>query len=139
MDGTIKCAVTPATDPGHCGSCWAFSFTDGTEGQWEIVTDSIPSLSEQKLMDRSKQNSGCSGGPMDLDEDLNDVNLKADLSTAVMEHEEAVLQLWDDCVISGGGSMQAFGAGVGWRRRVSAALHRLHFCLLVVCCYYYYC
>ncbi|XP_063334150.1 pro-cathepsin H-like [Pelmatolapia mariae] len=56
--------VTPVKDQGFCGSCWTFSTTGCLESVNAIATGKLIQLSEQQLLDCSRNfsNYGCFGG-----------------------------------------------------------------------------
>jgi C1A family cysteine protease len=72
VDWRKKGVVTAVKDQGMCGSCWAFSMVGAAESAGAIATGKLVSLSEQQVVDCSKNhNLGCNGGdPRDGYDDI---------------------------------------------------------------------
>lgn len=58
--------LSPVKHQGRCGSCWAFASTSALETFMRINNYNVSRLSEQELVDCSKENYGCNGGLMHL-------------------------------------------------------------------------
>ena len=65
IDWSKNGMTTYVKDQGQCGSCWAFSAVSTLESYMRIKGKSNETLSEQELVDCSKQDYGCNGGFMD--------------------------------------------------------------------------
>merc|ERR1712070_1044235 len=58
-------AVSPVKDQAQCGSCWAFSATEGIEsGVFQTTGTASPALAPQQIVSCDKTDGGCNGGDL---------------------------------------------------------------------------
>jgi len=73
--------VGPVLNQGNCGSCWTFSATGAIEGAIKKKTGTLPSTSQQNLVDCVTASNGCNGGWMTDAYDYDRTNGGIDNST----------------------------------------------------------
>jgi len=56
--------VSPVKDQGQCGSCWAFSATEGVESSWALKNKKLFILAPQQIVDCDTVDQGCEGGDL---------------------------------------------------------------------------
>jgi C1A family cysteine protease len=56
--------TTPVKDQEQCGSCWAFSATEGVESAWLMANNSQIVLSPQQIVSCDTVDQGCNGGDL---------------------------------------------------------------------------
>jgi len=67
LDWSTKGAITAVKDQGQCGSCWAYSATEGVESGIFMATGELPSLSVQQIIscdNTEPDGGGCGGGDL---------------------------------------------------------------------------
>jgi C1A family cysteine protease len=64
LDWSAKGATTPVKDQGDCGSCWAYSATEGIESGLFMASGTLEELSEQQVISCDKDDLGCNGGDL---------------------------------------------------------------------------
>jgi cathepsin F len=63
-DWRTKGVVSAVKDQGQCGSCWAFSATEGVESAWAMAGHPMDILAPQQIVDCDTQDDGCNGGDL---------------------------------------------------------------------------
>lgn len=64
LDWSTKGATTAIKDQGDCGSCWAYSATEGIEAGVYMQTGEKIKLSNQQIISCDNSDDGCDGGDL---------------------------------------------------------------------------
>jgi len=64
LDWRTKGAVTAVKDQQQCGSCWAFSATEGIESAYFLAKGQLYVLSPQQIVSCDTSDGGCNGGDL---------------------------------------------------------------------------
>jgi len=64
LDWRTKGAVSPIKDQQQCGSCWAFSATEGVESAYYLANKKMYQLSPQQIVSCDYVDAGCNGGDL---------------------------------------------------------------------------
>jgi len=64
LDWSEQGATTAVKDQGDCGSCWAYSATEGIEAGVYMQTQQKIKLSNQQIISCDKSDDGCDGGDL---------------------------------------------------------------------------
>jgi len=64
LDWRTKGAVSPIKNQEQCGSCWAFSATEGVESAWFLSKGQLLQLSPQQIVSCDTYDGGCNGGDL---------------------------------------------------------------------------
>jgi C1A family cysteine protease len=63
-DWRTQGVVTAVKNQEQCGSCWAFSATEGVESAWKMAGHTLDILSPQQIVDCDTSDAGCDGGDL---------------------------------------------------------------------------
>lgn len=64
LDWRTKGAVSPIKNQEQCGSCWAFSATEGVESAYYLAKKQMYILSPQQIVSCDTNDDGCNGGDL---------------------------------------------------------------------------
>jgi len=64
VDWSTQGVLTPVKNQGQCGSCWAYSATEGIESYLAMNSGVLEELSEQQIISCDKTDGGCNGGDL---------------------------------------------------------------------------